>query len=188
MQKNVELVTESITAVHAHALETQDGKIRDFDTLIFGTGFKVTNFQIAHVIFGRGGKNLFATWQSSPRAFLGTTVNGFPNLFLLMGPNTGLGHNSVLLMMEAQVRYIVQGLQWLQKDPQRLCEPRPERESSYTESVDTLSARTVWKAGRCQSWYLDATGRNSTLWPSSVPAFQRRLKAFDPDDYMQHSV
>lgn len=187
VKTNVALVTDKIRRIHGDGIETATAR-HSFDTIIFGTGFKVTNFQIAHTIFGKNGRALFETWHASPRAFLGTTVSEFPNFFLLMGPNTGLGHSSVLLMMEAQIDYVLQAIQWLRQNPDIACAPKPERERQYTEAVDQLSARTVWKAGHCQSWYLDHTGRNSTLWPTSVHAFRRRLKTFVADDYVKDGL
>lgn len=183
MKNNVKLVTDRIAHVSTDAIATTSGERYPVDTIILGTGFKVTNFYIAHGIYGKSGRALFDVWRGSPRAFLGTTIPDFPNCFLLMGPNTGLGHSSVLLMMEAQIQYVVEMVKRLRERPTLAVEPRAEREQQYTAEVDQLSERTVWKAGRCQSWYLDHTGRNSTLWPVGVTAFRNRLKAFDVADY-----
>ena len=121
--------------------------------------------------------------SGSPRAYRGTTVAGFPNLFLLLGPNTGLGHNSVVLMIEAQLNYVLGALEHLRRAGARSVEPREAAQRSFVAAVDRRMARTVWATGGCSSWYIDATGRNSTLWPGSTWRFRQRMKRFDADAY-----
>jgi hypothetical protein len=113
-------------------------------------------------------------------------VAGFPNLFFLLGPNTGLGHNSVLLMIEAQVDYLMRALSWRRSCGLRAIEPRPDVQARFVAEIDRATVGSVWTAGGCLSWYLDATGRNSALWPGSVRAYQRRLARFDPGEYRVH--
>ncbi len=117
------------------------------------------------------------------KAHLGIGVAGFPNLFMLLGPNTGLGHNSVLLMIEAQIAYLRQLLRHRDAHAVAALEPTPAAQAAYVAEVDRLTQGSVWTAGGCLSWYVDATGRNSTLWPGSVRAYQRRLAEFDAADY-----
>ena len=114
---------------------------------------------------------------------MGTTVAGFPNLFLLMGPNTGLGHSSVLLTLEAQFEHVLGVLKLLEERSARTVEPSVEAQSRYVASIDSRFARTVWLTGGCQSWYLDRTGRNSTLWPDGVRRFRRAVTRVRPADY-----
>ena len=153
------------------------------DTIIFGTGFQVTDPPVGRRVTGPDGRTLAETWQGSPKAHLGVTVAGFPNLFLLLGPNTGLGHNSVLLMIEAQTKYILQALDYRRAQGLETIEPRPDAQARFIEQIDAGTEGSVWTAGGCVSWYLDRTGRNSTLWPGTVRSYQRRLARFEPSEY-----
>jgi cation diffusion facilitator CzcD-associated flavoprotein CzcO len=181
-KENVDVVTSGIREVREDAIVTEDGTVVPADVIVFGTGFRVTDMPIGHQVRGRDGRTLHQTWRGSPSAHLGTTVAGFPNLFLLMGPNTGLGHTSVTLMIEAQVGYVVQALAQLDGDV-RAIEPTPAAQAAWDADVDRRSAGTAWTAGGCASWYLDEHGRNSTLWPTFVTAYQRRLARFDPGEH-----
>ena len=117
------------------------------------------------------------------KAHLGIDVAGFPNLFFLLGPNTGLGHNSVLLMIEAQIAYIRQALAYRDRSELGTLEPTPRAQQDSVAEIDRGTEGSVWTAGGCISWYVDSTGRNSTLWPGSVRAYQRRVAHFEPRDY-----
>jgi hypothetical protein len=138
---------------------------------------------VSHRIRGRGGDLLADRWQGSPRAHLGTGVAGYPNLFMLLGPNTGLGHNSVLLMIEAQIAYLRRALRYRREHGLATLEPSAEAQAAYVAELDRDTDGSVWTAGGCLSWYVDGTGRNSTLWPGSVRAYQRRLARFEIGDY-----
>lgn len=184
---NAELVSSGIAEVTADGIVDRDGVQHSVDTIIFGTGFQVNDQPISHRIVGRGGQTLAESWQGSPRAHLGVAVSGFPNLFLLLGPNTALGHNSVLLMIEAQVAYIRQALAHRRVNAIGWLEPTPAAQARWVADVDKGTEGSVWTAGGCLSWYTDATGRNSTLWPGSVRAYQRRLREFQPGDYLTSS-
>jgi cation diffusion facilitator CzcD-associated flavoprotein CzcO len=181
---NVELVTTGVREVTADGLIDADGIEHCVDTIIFGTGFQVTDPPISYRVTGPGGETLAETWQGSPKAHLGMGVAGFPNFFLLLGPNTGLGHNSVLLMIEAQVNYLIKALAYRRRNGLRSLEPRPKAQARFIAEIDAATEGSVWTAGGCVSWYTDATGRNSTLWPGSVRAYQRRLARFAPTDYL----
>jgi cation diffusion facilitator CzcD-associated flavoprotein CzcO len=181
---NVEVVTSGISEVVADGVVDSDGVQHPVDTIIFGTGFRATDQPISHRIVGRDGQTLAESWQGSPKAHLGLAVTGFPNLFLLLGPNTGLGHNSVLLMVEAQVAYIRQALAQRHAHAIGALEPAPEAQARWVAEVDEGTEGSVWTAGGCLSWYTDVTGRNSTLWPGSVRAYQRRIRRFAPGDYL----
>lgn len=182
-QPNVEVVTAGIAAVRPHGVLGQDGIERPADALIFGTGFQVTDFPVSRRVVGRAGQSLHTVWAGSPQAHLGTTVAGFPNLFLLQGPNTGLGHTSVLLMLEAQLDHLLAALRYMARNGVTAVEPRPEAQAAFVADVDARMRGTVWVAGGCHSWYLDETGRNSTLWPGSTLAFGRRVRGFRPEEY-----
>jgi cation diffusion facilitator CzcD-associated flavoprotein CzcO len=184
--ENVEVVTTAIREVTENGIVDADGHEHAADTIIFGTGFQVTDPPISHRVRGRSGETLAATWQGSPQAHLGLAVNGFPNLFFLLGPNTGLGHNSVLLMIEAQIAHLREALAHRRARGGATLEPTLERQQRFVAEVDRGSDGSVWTAGGCLSWYTDATGRNSTLWPGSVRAYQRRLRRFDASDWTTH--
>lgn len=176
-------MTTGIREVREHGIVTADGVEHEADTIIFGTGFQVTDMPIGHKITGRDGATLHEVWQGSPNAHLGTTVAGFPNLFLLMGPNTGLGHTSVTIMIEAQAEYAVQAIRYLRHHPVATLEPTVAAQDAWRAEIDRRGRGTVWTAGGCDSWYLDGTGRNSTLWPTFVTTYQRRMERFEPAEH-----
>ncbi len=182
-QPNVELVTGGAVAAGPGTVTGADGVARPADVIVCGTGFQVTEFVFARCVRGRDGHLLSDTWGPSPQAHLGTTVTGFPNLFLLSGPNTGLGHSSVLLMFEPQVEHLLNALRYMDAHGLAAVEPRPEAQRAFVEAVDRRMRNTVWLRGGCRSWYLDSTGRNSTLWPGTPAAFRRRVSPFRPREY-----
>jgi cation diffusion facilitator CzcD-associated flavoprotein CzcO len=180
---NVEVVVEGIREVRPHAVVTGDAVEHPVDTIIFGTGFHVTDPPIVHHVRGRGGRTLAEAWTPTMSAYLGTMVAGFPNLFLLLGPNTGLGHTSVVLMMESQLHQVMAALRHMRRSGAAAIEPDPRAQRRYADFVDAKMADTVWTSGGCRSWYLDPTGHNSTLWPGFATGYRLRLRRFRPDDY-----
>jgi cation diffusion facilitator CzcD-associated flavoprotein CzcO len=181
---NVELVTDGIAEVREHSIVTADGVERPVDVLIFGTGFRATEALIGIRLVGRGGVEIHDAWRERMSAYLGVTVAGFPNLFLLLGPNTGLGHNSVVLMIEAQVRYVMSCLALMKRRRKRVLEVRPETQKQFVADIYRRLEGTVWQSGGCRSWYQDPrTGENTTLWPGSVIAYRRHTKSASPADY-----
>jgi cation diffusion facilitator CzcD-associated flavoprotein CzcO len=182
MRSNVELVTDGIAEVRPDAVVTADGTARTVDAIIFGTGFHATDAPIAQQIRGRDGRTLAEAWQGSPQAYLGTTVAGFPNLFLLLGPNTGAGHTSVLFMMESQLAYVLGALRHLDRTGAAAITPTPAAQDAYISTVDRKMTGTVWQSG-CDSWYKDTTGRVSTIWPGYTWSYRLRTRRFDPTDY-----
>jgi len=181
-QSNVEVITERIREVRANSVVTEDGKEHEIDTIICGTGFHVTDPQLPQYVYGRGGQSLADSWRSGPHAYLGATVSGFPNLFLLIGPNTGLGHNSMIYMIEAQITYILDCLRTMDRRNLRAVEVRPETQEAFKTEMQQRMQGTVWTSG-CSSWYLDARGHNTTLWPGFTFEFRRRTRHFDPQHY-----
>ncbi len=182
-QPNVEVVTDAIREIHAHSIVDAAGTEHEVDCIVFGTGFHVTDLPFARQVRGREGRTLAAAWAGSPKAYLGTTVAGFPNLFLLLGPNTGTGHTSVVTMIESQVDHLLGALRHLDTQNLAAVEPRAEVQADFVREMDRRSEGTVWTSGGCESWYLDRTGRNSTLWPGFTFSFKRRVERFDPADY-----
>ena len=181
-QPNVEVITDRIREVRAHSIVTEDGKEHEVDTLICGTGFHVTDTQFSQRIHGRKGQSLADTWHDGPHAYYGTSITGFPNLFLLIGPNTGLGHNSMVFMIEAQTHYILDCLRMMAQRHVQTIEIRPENEEAYNKEMQQRMRGTVWTSG-CASWYLDARGHNTTLWPGFTFEFWYRTYRFDPQHY-----
>jgi cation diffusion facilitator CzcD-associated flavoprotein CzcO len=184
-QPNVEVIAGGITEVRARSVVGSDGIERPVDAIIFGTGFRPTDPTLAAHVRGREGVTLKDIWRGSPQAHVGTTVAGFPNLFMLLGPNTGLGHNSVVYMTEGQIEHVVGALRYMRTHDVDAIEPRAESQRAYVEAVDGRMRGTVWVAGGCGSWYLDRTGRNSTIWPDSSWSYYRRAARFNAAEYLQ---
>ncbi|BCJ74027.1 4-hydroxyacetophenone monooxygenase [Catellatospora sp. IY07-71] len=179
---NVDVVTEPITRVTADGVVTADGRTHAVDTIVFGTGFHVTDLPMAHAIRGTDARTLAEHWAGGMYAYRGVAVSGFPNLFLLLGPNTGLGHNSVVFMIECQLGYLLGALRHLDRTGAAI-EPDPDTQRRYNEALDRRMAGTVWSTGGCRSWYLDEHGRNSTLWPGYTWTYWLRTRRFDPGAY-----
>ena len=184
-QENVEVVTDGIAEITPTGIVTRDGVSRDVDVLIVATGFYTTDQPIAHHITGREGRTLGEVWAEGGMAsYKGTTTSGFPNLFQIVGANTGLGHSSMVFMIESQISYILSALQQMSADRISSVEPTPEAQATWSDDLHRRMNRTVWSRGGCASWYLDEHGRNTTLWPRSTFAFRRLLHEFDLDKYV----
>jgi cation diffusion facilitator CzcD-associated flavoprotein CzcO len=182
-QPNVDVISGGITRVTARGVVDAAGVERPADVIIFGTGFHATEPPQIDVLRGRRGVTLRQAWAAGMSAFKGTTVNGFPNLFVLVGPNTGLGHNSMVYMIESQVAYVIEALAHLRSQGLGVIEVREEAERAWNERVQVAMHGTVWMTGGCASWYLDASGRNTTLWPGFSFEFRRELRRFDAASY-----
>lgn len=183
-QTNVEVVTDGIQEIREGSIVSPDGSEREVDTIILGTGFRVTDPPIAERIRGRDGRTLAEHWGGSIQAYLGTTIAGFPNLFFITGPNTGLGHNSMVFMVESQLNYVVDCLRVMRERGSQTVEVRQAVQDAFNEELQAEMKGTVWTAGHCKSWYLDDTGRNTTLWPSYSWSFRRRTRRFDSESYV----
>ena len=183
-QPNVEVLTEGIGEVRPRSVVAADGTEREVDTIILGTGFHVTDLPVAERVRGRDGRTLADHWDGTPQAHRGTTVAGFPNLFFLLGPNTGLGHTSVVVMAEAQVAYVLGALEHLRAHELATVEARSAAQLTWNAEVQRRMRGTVWTAGGCASWYLDRNGVNSTLWPDFTFRFRRALTSFDASEYV----
>ncbi|MEU6213390.1 flavin-containing monooxygenase [Streptomyces sp. JL4002] len=182
-QPNVEIVSEGIAEVRAKSIVGADGVEREVDTIILGTGFQATDRPVARRIWGRGGVQLREAWKDGMSAHRGTTVAGFPNLFMLLGPNTALGHSSQTVMIEAQVRYVVDALRQAEKRGLASIEVRREAQDAYNDRLDKHLEGTVWLSGGCRSWYLDANGRNTSVFPTYTWRFRRGTKRLDLSEY-----
>jgi cation diffusion facilitator CzcD-associated flavoprotein CzcO len=178
----VDLVTERIAEVRPHSIVTADGREREVDTIVLGTGFAATEFLAPMRITGRGGRDLHEQWKDGASAYLGTVVPGFPNLFVLYGPNTNLGHNSIIVMLEAQVGWVVQGIRALAEGRARRLEVRRDVAAAFDAWVQERVGHTVF-AGGCRSWYLTESGRNTQNWPASTLTFRRRLRRLRLEEF-----
>lgn len=183
-QPHVELVTEGIASADAHGITTRDGVHHELDVIVLGTGFQVTEMPAAARVVGRDGRTLQEVWSGAPEAYLGTTIAGFPNLFTLLGPNTGLGAGSIVTMIEAQLDYAVACLDAMDREGLATIEPRADVQRAFNAEIQRRSAATVWLSGGCSSWYLADDGRNVTLWPDLMAAFEKRTRAFDLADHV----
>jgi cation diffusion facilitator CzcD-associated flavoprotein CzcO len=177
-----EVVTEPIREVVAHGVVTADGAEHPADTIILATGFEATEPPIARRVRAADGRSIREHWGGSMQAYLGTAVEGFPNLFFVVGPNTGLGHSSMVFMIESQANYIVDALKTMSTRNLASVSIDPGAVSGFNEGIQRELARTVWSTG-CSSWYLDASGRNTTMWPSFTWQFRRRTRRFNADRY-----
>ena len=180
---NTELVAAGLAKVDGATLVAQDGTARDADVLIFATGFHVIDMPLARLVRGAGGVTLAEAWGQDRQALRGTTVAGFPNLCLLIGPNTGLGHNSLIHIIEAQLDYVLDYLGALGRLGAAALDARPDAQRHWQAGIERRMRTTVWATGGCQSWYLNAAGRNPTLWPGSVRQFRRATRRVDLGEY-----
>jgi cation diffusion facilitator CzcD-associated flavoprotein CzcO len=181
VQPNVEVVTDAIERVTREGIITRDGAERKVDAIICGTGFTATDYLAPLRLIGRGGKNLNDVLQQNGESHLGITVSGFPNLYLLMGPNTGLGHNSMIFMIETQAAYAVQAIRALRDRSLVSLDVRGEVQRASSQRVQARLQRSVWSSG-CQSWYLK-DGRNGTLWPGFTFAYWWQARKLRFDDF-----
>jgi cation diffusion facilitator CzcD-associated flavoprotein CzcO len=181
-QPNVELVTGGVREVRPNSVVGEDGVEREVDAIVFGTGFQVTEMPAAELITGTEGVPLSEIWAGSPRAHRGATVPGFPNLFLLLGPNTGLGHSSMVYMVESQIAYVLDALRTMRERRVPVAEVSATALERYNAEIDERMEGTIWNTG-CVSWYQDATGRNGAIWPDWTWRFRQETAEFDEDAY-----
>jgi cation diffusion facilitator CzcD-associated flavoprotein CzcO len=179
---SVELVTEPVAGITETGIATRDGAHREVDAIVYGTGFQTTGFLQPMRVTGLGGRELHEVWRDGAEAYRGVVVSGFPNLFLLYGPNTNLGSNSIIFMLEAQIGYVQRALESMRRRGLRWLDVRHEVQADFNRWVQALSSRTVWETG-CRSWYTTADGKNTNNWPTFPYRYRRQLARFDPRDY-----
>lgn len=187
-KENVEVVTDSIVRVTDRGVVTADGREHDVDTILLGTGFDVTAHAAATCTTGRDGKTLAESWQPRIAAYKGMTVHRFPNLFLMVGPNSGLGHSSIVFIIESQIDYVLGALDTMARDGIGALEVSRTAQERWTKEIDRRSAETVWTGGGCQSYYVDGAGRNVALWPGTSWSYRRRTRRFDVAAYRAEPV
>jgi cation diffusion facilitator CzcD-associated flavoprotein CzcO len=181
-RENVELLTGAIAEIRETGIVTQDQKERSFDAIILATGFRAIDLLSPLRVLGLNGADLAQVWRHGPKAFFGMTVPGFPNFFMLLGPNTLLGHNSVVFMIEAQVDYVGQALQSLDRRGSASMNLRQDVHTRFNSQLRRRARGTAWTSG-CKSWYLDSRGKNLSLWPNSPTRYWLRTRRFSPEDY-----
>ncbi|WP_171126214.1 MULTISPECIES: NAD(P)/FAD-dependent oxidoreductase [unclassified Ruegeria] len=180
---NVTVVPQGVAAIEGDQIIASDGTRTKADILIWGTGFNVTETVEFLNINGTNGLSLRDAWSDGMKANLGTAIAGFPNFFILLGPHTGLGHNSVVLMIEAQVRHIGRVLDKMNSNGTQTITPDAEKQASFLQEMQDRHVDSVWQAGGCTSWYQDAKGRNTTLWPGTVSEYEKRMARSGIEQY-----
>lgn len=180
---DVTLETTSIDRFVSDGVVLADGRRIDLDVVVYGTGFRASRPLGSMEVIGRAGRQLSEYWGPRPTAHLGVSVPGFPNMFALLGPNTGLGHNSVVIMAEAQIDYVLGALAALRDDPDLdALDVRQEVHDAFVAEVDRRHQGQTWASG-CHSWYLNEDGDNFAVWPGSTLEYRRRLRRFDRENY-----
>jgi cation diffusion facilitator CzcD-associated flavoprotein CzcO len=180
---NVDLVTDGIAEVRERSVVDSAGVSHDVDVIIYGTGFHVIDGFGYLSIVGKDGRDLAKEWREEGiQSHFGITVAGFPNFFFLLGPNTGLGHNSVVFMAESQIRYVSQCLDLLERADE--VEVRGEVQRRFNAEIQRKLSRGVWTEGGCRSWYLDSRGVNRTIWPGFTWRYWMRTKKVRTDDFV----
>ncbi len=179
---NVTLSTAAIKKVTARGIRTDDGVTHEVDTIIFGTGYRYSRSQGVDRIVGRGGTSLGDVWRPSPHAYKGATVAGFPNLFMLLGPNS-IGINSAIFSLEAQMTYALGAIRAMEARGASSIEVKADVMASYAAEIDAMNEGTVWTAGGCSSYYLDESGRQFALYPGFASGYRRRTRSFDEENY-----
>ena len=180
---NVQVVASGLAKVDGNTLTAKDGTSCEVDAIILATGFHAVDAPIAERLYGADGLSLAQSWNGDMRALRGTTIAGFPNLCMVIGPNTGLGHNSMIYMIESQLNYILDYLATLDRTGAAALDTRPGAQQAWCDDIERRMASTVWTTGGCVSWYLNAAGRNPTLWPGSTIGFRRATRHLDPAEY-----
>ncbi|SHL96594.1 flavin-containing monooxygenase [Actinacidiphila paucisporea] len=182
-QPNTEVVTAALTEVRGSSVVTADGTEREVDAIIFGTGFRVTDMPIGDRVIGADGRTLGEHWKEGMAALRGCTVDGFPNLLLIIGPNTGLGNSSMILMIESSLNYVADYMRTLARTGAAALDAKPAAVAAWNAEMQSRAARTVWNTGGCKSWYLDANGRNTTAWPGTTAEFRRATEQLKISEY-----
>ncbi|MGB1582079.1 MAG: flavin-containing monooxygenase, partial [Nevskiales bacterium] len=187
-RSNVAVNTNGVAEVREHSIVTQAGEEIAVDAIIYGTGFHATDPLPRGVVFGKGGQDLLDAWADGIEAYKGCVVSGFPNLFIVPGPNTGLGHNSMVYMIESQISYVMDALHKMDNKGLRSVDVRPEVQRAWNDDIQSRIDGTVWNTGGCKSWYLNEDGKNVTLWPGFTFAYRLNTRRFDLANFQTESL
>jgi len=181
-RENVDLVTEPIRRIVPNGIETADGRRHDVDAIVLATGFALGLAKAPFPVVGRNDHSLDEVWRDGAVAYKGMTVSGFPNWFILMGPNTGPGHTSVLVYTEAQIAHTLDAIRTLRRDRVKFVDVRRDVQDRYNEGIQRRMKHMVWSSG-CNSWYLSKDGSNHALYPGFAAEYVLRARHFKPSDY-----
>ncbi|OZF35252.1 4-hydroxyacetophenone monooxygenase [Rhodococcus sp. 14-2483-1-1] len=183
-RENVDVVTSGIAGMQKDSIVTADGTVRPVDAIVVATGFRITDSPAFDLFRGRAGRTLAELYaERGVSAYKGTAVAGFPNMFVILGPNSGLGYSSAIYMIESQIEYIVDAVAAVQDQQIASVEVRPEVQERYNSDLQRKMSKSVWVTGGCRSWFLDSTGRNVALWPDFSFRFRKQLRTFDIESY-----
>jgi len=184
-KSNVAVITDAIGSITPLGIRTQDGSEHPLDIIISSTGFLAAEAGSPFPVYGLENRELNEQWQSGPSAYLGTTVSGFPNFFIMTGPNTALGHNSMIYMIESQASYVMSAMKEIIQSPDVAFDIPEQTQNSYNEALQKQLAKTVWNTGGCSSWYLAKNGLNTTLWPDFTFVYRHKTRRFDVEHYQR---
>ncbi len=182
---NVAVVTDAIECITPKGIRTRDGSEHALDIIIASTGFLAAEAGSPFSVFGIDNRELNTLWKNNPSAYLGVTVSGFPNFFVMTGPNTALGHNSMIFMIESQANYVMSALQQLAQSPNTAFDIPQLVQDEYNQALQKRLSKTVWNSGGCSSWYLASNGVNTTLWPDFTFVYRHKTRRFDVEHYQR---
>jgi len=180
-QPNVDLITEGIDRIESNGVRTKDGVLHEAEVLICATGFYVTDSPVGKLVHGLDGALLADSYLGDMPNYLGSSFSKFPNLFMMGGPNTSLGHNSIVFMHESQLNYIVPAIKYSLKK-KAVVSPKEANAIEWTKAIRAKTSSTVWGTG-CKSWYLNASGENTTVWPDQTFRFRKSTRGFKKQDH-----
>lgn len=181
-EDHVDVLTNGVREVRQNAIVDRNGEERPVDCIIYGTGFKAQEPIPSGMVYGRAGQDLLDAWKDGAEAYKGTAIAGFPNFFILMGPNTGLGHSSMIYMIESQIQYVLDALKEMERNSWQSVEVRKSSQSQYNASIHAKLGDSVWQTG-CKSWYMNENGKNTALWPGFTWKFRQQTRRFDAGQY-----
>jgi cation diffusion facilitator CzcD-associated flavoprotein CzcO len=181
---NAEIVSHGVSEITPTGLVDSTGVHHEADVIIYSTGFKVTDPDVARRVRGRDGQLLADLWQGSPYAYQSVAVSGYPNAFVMLGPNVGNGHGSVSTLIELLADYCVRGIESAERVGASSIEVKPHVQNVWNAQVQDSLRGTVWNDGGCSSYYIDSTGRNSAIYPWTTLRFRKETEKFDLDDYI----
>ncbi|MGA9871302.1 MAG: NAD(P)/FAD-dependent oxidoreductase [Rhodococcus sp. (in: high G+C Gram-positive bacteria)] len=181
---NTDVIIDGIDEIRSDSIVSADGTERDVDVIVYATGFHVTDGFDAVNVAGIGGKKLVPHWKENGiETHLGITAAGYPNAFFLLGPNTGLGHNSVVFMIEQQIHYVLQAIDVVERGAADASTVRQKAQRDFTSDIQRKLAKGVWSTGGCTNWYLDSHGVNRTVWPGFTWQYWLKTRRFTPSDH-----
>lgn len=183
LQDNVDLVTAHIAAIEPNGIRTKDDAIHALDMIVFATGFETTGWRWSVDVEGRDGQHLNQVWKDAPEAYLGITVTDFPNLFVLYGPNTNLGHSAITFMLERQVEYVIRALEGLEAEGAAAMVPMRAAQDRFNQQLQTDLDTTVWADAACNSWYKNEQGKITQNWSANTREYAKAVAEVKLEDY-----